>query len=115
VKLVVAYIQPERLEPVKGALARAGISRLSVAAVQGFGRQRGHTEIPRGRDPGATLVPKARIELALADELVEPAVQAIIGAARSAEGGRIGDGKIFVLPVEGVIRIRTGERGEKAL
>jgi len=115
VKLVVAYIQPERLEPVKGALARAGISRLSVAAVQGFGRQRGHTEIPRGRDPGATLLPKTRIELALADELVEPAVQAIIGAARSAEGGRIGDGKIFVLPVEQVVRIRTGERGEKAL
>jgi len=115
VKLVVAYIQPERLDSVKGALARAGISRLSVAAVQGFGRQRGHTDIPRGRDAGATLVPKARIEVALKDELVEPAIAAIVGAARSAEGGRIGDGKIFVLPVEQVIRIRTGERGEAAL
>ena len=114
-KLVVAYIQPERLEGVKTALARAGVSRLSVAAVQGFGRQRGHTDVPRGRDSGATLLPKTRIEVALKDELVEPAVQAIIGAARSAEGGRIGDGKIFILPVEGVIRIRTGERGEKAL
>ena len=114
-KLVVAYIQPERLDSVKSALARAGISRLSVAAVQGYGRQRGHTEIPRGRDPGATLVPKTRIELALADELVESAIAAIVGAARSAEGGRIGDGKIFVLPVEQVIRIRTGERGQAAL
>jgi nitrogen regulatory protein P-II 1 len=115
VKLVVAYIQPERLEPVKSALARAGISRLSVAAVHGFGRQRGHTEIPRGRDVGENLIPKTRLELALKDEQVETAVEAIISAAKSAEGGRIGDGKIFILPVEGVIRIRTGERGEKAL
>jgi nitrogen regulatory protein P-II 1 len=115
VKLVVAYIQPERLDSVKSALARAGISRLSVAAVQGFGRQRGHTEIPRGRDAGATLVAKTRIEVALKDEMVEPAIAAIVTAARSAEGGRIGDGKIFVLPVEQVVRIRTGERGEAAL
>jgi nitrogen regulatory protein P-II 1 len=110
-KKVEAIIKPFKLEEVREALSEIGISGLTVTEVKGFGRQKGHTELYRGAEYVVDFLPKVKIEVVLADQIVDQAVEAIIKAARS---GKIGDGKIFVMPVEQVVRIRTGETGEDA-
>ena len=107
-----AIIQPSRLEAVKTALQDIGVEGMTVIEVRGHGRQKGHTEFYRGREYTVDLIPKIKVELVLTDAMVEKAVQAIVGAARS---GKIGDGKIFLSKVEEAIRIRNDERGEGAL
>ena len=109
---VEAIIQTSRLEAVKTALQEIGVEGMTVIEVRGHGRQKGHTEFYRGREYTVDLIPKIKLELVLADAMVEKAVGAIIGAARS---GKIGDGKIFLSKVEDAIRIRNSERGEGAL
>jgi len=109
---VEAIIKPFKLDEVKEALSGIGVQGMTVSEVKGFGRQKGHTELYRGAEYVVDFLPKIKIEIALPDELVEKAVQAIVEAANT---GRIGDGKIFVLPMEETIRIRTGERGTSAL
>ena len=111
-KKIEAIIKPFKLDDVKDALTGAGIIGMTVSEVRGFGRQKGHTETYRGSEYRVDLLPKIRIETALPDELVEPAVNAIMKVART---GKFGDGKIFVTSLDEVIRIRTGERGEQAL
>ena len=111
-KQVTAIIKPFKLDEVREALAQVGVNGLTVTEVKGFGRQKGHTELSRGAEYVVDFLPKIRIELVIADELVDQAVEAIIRVART---GKIGDGKIFVTPVEQVIRIRTGETGEAAV
>ncbi|HKT10548.1 MAG TPA: P-II family nitrogen regulator [Terriglobia bacterium] len=111
-KKIEAIIQPSRLEHVKAALQEIGVEGMTIHDVRGHGRQKGHTEVYRGREYNVDLLPKMKIELVLPDNLVEPTVQAILGAAKT---GKIGDGKIFVYPVEEAIRIRNEERGEAAL
>ena len=111
-KLIVAVIKPFKLEEVKEALAAAGIEGMTVTEVKGFGRQKGHTEIYRGSEYTVDFLPKVKIEVAVADSACAKAVDAIVKAAKT---GKIGDGKVFVLPVEDVIRIRTDERGEAAV
>lgn len=111
-KLVVAIIKPFRLDDVKEALTKAGVAGLTVSEAQGFGRQRGHTEVYRGAEYQVDLVPKLRIEVLVDDHLLPDVVDAVIGAART---GKIGDGKLWVTEVSDVVRIRTGERGEEAL
>ena len=113
-KLVEAIIRPSKLEAVKEALAQVHISRLTWSDVQGFGRQKGHTEVYRGKEYTVDLVRKVKIEIAVTDDQLERCLEAIVEAGRTS-GGQIGDGKIFVLPLEDVIRIRTGERGEEAI
>ena len=110
-KLIVAIIQPCRLEAVKTALTQVEVVRLTLVDVQGFGRQKGHTETFRGHDVAVNLLRKVRLEIAVNDDFVEPTVTAIIKAARTGDEGEIGDGKIFVLPMDDCVRIRTGERG----
>jgi nitrogen regulatory protein P-II 1 len=112
VKKIEAVIKPFKLEEVKEALTEIGIEGLTVSEVKGFGRQKGHTEIYRGSEYTVDFLPKVKIEVVLADTLVEKAVETIVKAAKT---GKIGDGKIFVLPVEDAIRIRTEEKGEKAV
>ena len=107
-----AIIQTSRLEAVKTALQEIGVEGMTVIEVRGHGRQKGHTEFYRGREYTVDLIPKIKVELVLTDAMVEKAVQAIIGAARS---GKIGDGKIFLSKVDEAIRIRNDERGEGAL
>ena len=111
-KMITAVIKPFKLEEVREALAECGVTGLTVTEVKGFGRQKGHTELYRGAEYVVDFLPKLKIEAAVADELVEAAIDAIEGAART---GKIGDGKIFVLGLEQSIRIRTGETGEAAL
>ncbi|MDR2207403.1 MAG: P-II family nitrogen regulator [Azoarcus sp.] len=111
-KKIEAIIKPFKLEEVRDALSEIGISGLTVTEVKGFGRQKGHTELYRGAEYVVDFLPKVKIEIVLADEIVDQAVEAIIKAAHS---GKIGDGKIFVMPVEQVVRIRTGETGEAAI
>ena len=111
-KLITAIIKPFRLDEVKGALTEHGIAGMTVSEVQGFGRQRGHTEVYRGQEYKIDFVPKMRIELLVDDDQVDALVDAIIGAART---DKIGDGKIWVTDVSSVVRIRTGERGHDAL
>ena len=111
-KLITAIIRPFKLDEVREALAQAGVSGITVTEVKGFGRQKGHTELYRGAEYVVDFMPKVKIEAAIADELVDRAIEAIEGAART---GKIGDGKIFVTPVDQVIRIRTGEIGADAL
>lgn len=111
-KKVEAIIKPFKLDEVKEALQDAGIQGLSVIEVKGFGRQKGHTELYRGAEYVVDFLPKVKIEMVLPDEMVETAVDAIIAAARTE---KIGDGKIFVLPVDQAIRIRTGETGDDAV
>ena len=111
-KQVTAIIKPFKLDEVREALAQVGVNGLTVTEVKGFGRQKGHTELYRGAEYVVDFLPKIRVELVIADELVDQAVEAIIKIART---GKIGDGKIFVSPVEQVIRIRTGETGEAAV
>jgi nitrogen regulatory protein P-II 1 len=109
---VEAIIKPFKLDEVKDALNAIGIQGMTVTEVKGFGRQKGHTELYRGAEYVVDFLPKIKVEIAVADEMADKAVQAIVEAANT---GRIGDGKIFVLPMEEVIRIRTGERGADAV
>jgi len=111
-KKVEAIIKPFKLDEVKEALQEAGIQGLSVTEVKGFGRQKGHTELYRGAEYVVDFLPKVKIEMVLPDEMVDAAIEAIIGAARTE---KIGDGKIFVSSIEQAIRIRTGETGEDAV
>ena len=111
-KKIEAVIKPFKLDDVREALTEIGISGMTVSEVKGFGRQKGDTEIYRGAEYAVDFLPKVKVELVLADEDVERAIDIIVETARS---GKIGDGKIFVLPVEEVIRIRTGERAEAAI
>jgi len=111
-KKIEAIIKPFKLEEVREALSEIGVSGLTVTEVKGFGRQKGHTELYRGAEYVVDFLPKVKIEAVLTDESVDQAVEAIIKAART---GKIGDGKIFVIPVEQVVRIRTGETGETAV
>ena len=111
-KFIKAIIKPFKLEVVKEALAEVGIEGMTVTEVKGFGRQRGHTEIYRGSEYTVDFLPKIMIDLAVADEDVSKTVEIISEAAKT---GKIGDGKIFVLPIEDAVRIRTDERGEPAL
>ena len=106
-KLITAIIKPFRLDDVRNALAEVGVNGMTVSEVKGFGRQRGHTELYRGAEYVVDFLPKVKIEAAVADDLVERVVEVITEAART---GKVGDGKIFVLPLEQAIRIRTGER-----
>lgn len=111
-KKIEAIIQPSRLDEVKDALKEIGIEGMTVLEVRGHGRQKGHTEVYRGREYSVDLLPKLKIEMVLPDELVEPVIEALLKSART---GKIGDGKVFVLPVEDAIRIRNGQRGPSAL
>jgi nitrogen regulatory protein P-II 1 len=111
-KLVMAVIKPHRLDDVKEALREAGVTGMTVVEAQGFGRQRGHTEIYRGAEYQVDFVPKVQVEVVVEDDQVAPTVDAIVSAART---GKIGDGKVFVLPAEQVYRIRTGEMGPDAI
>lgn len=111
-KLITAIIKPFKLDDVREALSEMGVSGITMTEVKGFGRQKGHTELYRGAEYVVDFLPKAKIELAVPDTLVEQALQAITKAANT---GKIGDGKIFVSNLEQVIRIRTGETGDEAL
>ena len=111
-KLIIAIIKHFKLEEVKLALAELGIDGMTVTEVKGYGRQKGHTEIYRGSEYTVDFLPKVKIEIALTDDLVSKAIDAISKAAKT---GKIGDGKIFVTPVEDVIRIRTDEHGDAAI
>ena len=111
-KKVEAIIKPFKLDEVREALSDIGVSGLTVTEVKGFGRQKGHTELYRGAEYVVDFLPKVKVEVIIADNLVERAIEAIIKAART---GKIGDGKIFIVPVEEVIRIRTGEKGADAI
>jgi nitrogen regulatory protein P-II 1 len=111
-KKIEAVIKPFKLEEVKDALTKIGVQGMTVTEVKGFGRQKGHTESYRGTEYAIDFLPKSKIEIILTDEVVTPVIETI---ERAAKTGKIGDGKIFVSPVEEVIRIRTGERGKDAL
>jgi nitrogen regulatory protein P-II 1 len=115
VKFIIAIIQPARLEAVKEALTRVEVVRLTVMDVQGFGRQRGHAEAYRGQEISVNLLRKVQLQIAVNDEFVEPTIRAILEGGRTGERGEIGDGKIFVLPLDECVRIRTGERGPEAI
>ncbi len=111
-KKIEAIIKPFKMEDVKEALTEIGVEGMTVSEVKGFGRQKGHTEIYRGSEYTVDFLPKVKFEIVLADENVAKAIKAIVDSART---GKIGDGKVFVLPVEDAIRIRTEERGENAI
>jgi len=111
-KKIEAVIKPFKLEEVKAALSEVGIEGMTVTEVKGFGRQKGHTEIYRGSEYTVDFLPKVKLEIVISDEKVEPVIKAILASART---GKIGDGKIFVLPVDQAYRIRTEETGEKAV
>jgi nitrogen regulatory protein P-II 1 len=111
-KLVVAIVKPHKLDEVKEALRDIGVSGLTTTDVEGFGRQRGHTEVYRGAEYQVDFVPKVKVEILVADDQTQGVVDAITKAART---GKIGDGKIWVMPAERVVRIRTGEMGPDAL
>jgi len=112
VKKIEAIIKPFKLKEVKSALGEVGIEGMTVSEVKGFGRQKGHTEIYRGSEYTVDFLPKIKVELVLADKLVESAVNAIV---KSAKTGKIGDGKVFVSTIEQAVRIRTDEKGEAAV
>lgn len=114
-KLILAIIQPSKLEAVKEALNKAEVFRMTVVDVYGFGRQRGESEAFRGHEVSVNLVRKVQLQIAVNEDFVEPTVKAIMEAGRTGTEGRIGDGKIFILPLEDCIRIRTGERGPEAI
>jgi nitrogen regulatory protein P-II 1 len=111
-KKIEAIIKPFKLDEVKEALQEIGLAGITVIEARGFGRQKGHTELYRGAEYVVDFLPKVKLEVIVPDDMVEKTVEAIVAAAQT---GRIGDGKIFVLPVEDVIRIRTGERGPNAI
>jgi nitrogen regulatory protein P-II 2 len=114
-KLIIAIIQPSRLEAVKTALSEFEVFRLTIMDVQGFGRQKGHAEVFRGHEVAVNLLRKVQLQIAVNEEFVQPTIDAIIKGGRTGKAGEIGDGKIFVLPLEDCIRIRTGERGKEAI
>ena len=111
-KLVTAIIKPFKVEEVRSSLDKIGVSGMTMTEVKGFGRQKGHTELYRGAEHTIDFLPKIKIEIAISDDLVEQVKNAIVDAASS---GKIGDGKIFITPIEEVVRIRTGETNEEAL
>ena len=111
-KLITAILRPVKLDDVHGALSEIGVKSVTVTEVKGFGRQKGHTEVYRGAEYAVDFLPKIKIELVLPDDQVERVIEVIVETARS---GKVGDGKIFVLPVEDAIRIRTGERSDAAV
>jgi nitrogen regulatory protein P-II 1 len=111
-KKIEAIIKPFKLEEVKDALTEIGVQGLTVSEVKGFGRQKGHTELYRGAEYVVDFIPKVKIEVVVPDSIAEKVVETIVSAART---GRIGDGKVFVIPVDDAVRIRTGERGENAI
>ena len=111
-KKIEAIIKPFKLEEVKDALAELGVEGMTVTEVKGFGRQKGHTEIYRGSEYTVDFLPKVKLEIVVTDELADKAVKTIVAAAKT---GKIGDGKVFLLPVEQAVRIRTEETGDKAV
>ncbi|QSV44339.1 P-II family nitrogen regulator [Geobacter benzoatilyticus] len=111
-KLIEAIIKPFKLDEVKDALAEIGVEGITVSEVKGFGRQKGHTELYRGAEYVVDFIPKVKLEVAVADEMVARVVETIESAAKT---GRIGDGKIFILPLDEAVRIRTGEKGADAI
>ena len=111
-KLIKAIVKPFKLEEVKDALSEIGIEGMTVSEVKGFGRQKGHTEIYRGSEYTVDFLPKSMIEVAVTDEVADKVIDKIIDAAKT---DKIGDGKVFVLPIEDAIRIRTGDRGDEAV
>jgi nitrogen regulatory protein P-II 2 len=111
-KLITAVVKPFRLDDVRNALADVGIQGMTVTEVKGFGRQRGHTELYRGAEYVVDFLPKVKVEVAVKDELAERVIEAIIAAAKT---GKVGDGKIFVVNLDQVYRIRTGETGDEAI
>ena len=111
-KMVTAIIKPFKLDDVREALSEVGVTGITATEVKGFGRQKGHTELYRGAEYVVDFLPKAKIEVAVADDRLEAVVEAIIASAKT---GKVGDGKIFVSPLDQVIRIRTGETGDSAL
>jgi nitrogen regulatory protein P-II 2 len=114
-KLVVAIIRPEQLEAVQRALNERDVYLMTVTDVRGCGRQRGYTEVYRGSEIQIRLLPKLKLEIAVNDAFVEAAIEAIVHSARTGATGQVGDGKIFILPLEDCVRIRTGERGQPAI
>ena len=114
-KLIIAIVQPSKLEDVKSALSEVEVVRLTIMDCQGFGRQKGQTEVYRGKEISVNLLRKVQLMIAVNDNFVEPTISAIIKGGRTGPTGEIGDGKIFVLPLEDCIRIRTGERGGEAI
>ena len=115
VKLITAMIRPEKLEDVQRALGACDIYLMTVTDVRGCGLQRGYTEVYRGQEIQVRLLPKVKLEIAVNEAFVEAAIEAIVHGARSGETGQVGDGKIFVLPMDDAVRIRTGERGTTAI
>jgi nitrogen regulatory protein P-II 2 len=111
-KLITAVVKPFRLDDVRNALAEVGVQGMTVTEVKGFGRQRGHTELYRGAEYVVDFLPKVKVEVAVADDLAERVIEAIVKAAKT---GKVGDGKIFVVDLEQVYRIRTGETGDEAI
>jgi len=111
-KLVTAIIRPFKLDDVKDALSAIGVMGMTVSEVKGFGRQKGHTEIYRGAEYAIDFIPKTKIEVAIADDVLDSVVEAIV---ESAKGNKVGDGKIFITDLNNVVRIRTGETGDEAL
>jgi len=111
-KLITAVVKPFRLDDVRNALADVGVQGMTVTEVKGFGRQRGHTELYRGAEYVVDFLPKVKVEVAVTDDLAERVIEAIIDAAKT---GKVGDGKIFVIDLEQVYRIRTGETGNEAI
>jgi nitrogen regulatory protein P-II 1 len=112
VKLIIAIIKPFKLDDVKAALQAAGVSGMTISEAKGFGRQRGHTEVYRGAEYRVDFVPKLRVEVVIDDAAAPAAIDAIVAAAGT---GKIGDGKVWTVPVEDIVRIRTGERGDDAV
>jgi nitrogen regulatory protein P-II 2 len=111
-KLVIAIIKPFRLDDVRAALSEIGIQGMTVCEIKGFGRQKGHTELYRGAEYVVDYIPKVKIEIAIDDDRLDAVIDAVIDSART---GKIGDGKIFVMPLENAVRVRTGETGASAL
>ena len=111
-KKIEAIIKPFKLDEVKEALQDLGVQGLSVIEVKGFGRQKGHTEIYRGSEYTVDFLPKVKLEIVVGDDLVDKVIDAVVNASQT---GKIGDGKVFIIPVEEAVRIRTGEKGEEAL
>jgi nitrogen regulatory protein P-II 2 len=114
-KLIVAIIRPEKLEDIQRALAERDVYLMTVTDVRGCGRQRGYTEVYRGSEVKIRLIPKLKLEIAVTEPFVEATIEALVHAARTGDTGAVGDGKIFVIPMEDCVRIRTGERGAEAI
>ncbi len=114
-KMIIAIIRPDKLDEVQQALAASDVYLMTVSDVRGCGRQRGYTEVYRGTEIQVRLLPKLKLEIAINDAFVEATIEAVVHAARTPETGQLGDGKIFVLPLDDCVRIRTGERGSEAI